>query len=167
MYSRKNCRTKNGALRNYRINWIFLWRLLIQNHPKPSITEKRRNRVKYLTWNSIRLKFVKKTSMPNAAKIEGYIKFYSLSSPINVKTLSNAVRKNCLKICSWLRRPKTILKITKKATFLLVINNPIICKFFRDFTDHRKKTNRVVVLSCRPFTSILVIRIGGSWFELH
>ena len=33
--------------------------------------------------------------------------------------------------------------------------NPIIYKFFKDFNKHRKKTNRVVVFSCRPFTNIL------------
>ena len=33
----------NWALRDSNINWIFLWRLPIQNHSKPSITEKRRS----------------------------------------------------------------------------------------------------------------------------
>ena len=28
-----------------------------------------------------------------------------------------------------------------------MINNPIIYKFFKDFTNHRKKTNRTVVLA--------------------
>ena len=32
-----------------------------------------------------------------------------------------------------------------KAMFLYVKNNPIINKFFKDFTNHEKKTNRVVV----------------------
>ena len=45
--------------------WIFLWKHPIQNHPKLSITEKRRNKAKYLTWNSLRIKFVKKISMSN------------------------------------------------------------------------------------------------------
>ena len=45
-------RTKNGALRNSSINWIFLWRFPIENHSKPSITETRRTKTKYLTWNS-------------------------------------------------------------------------------------------------------------------
>ena len=31
------------------------------------------------------------------------------------------------------------------------MNNSIIDKFFKDFTNHRKKTNRAVVFSCRPF----------------
>ena len=34
-------------------------------------------------------------------------------------------------------------------------NNSIIYKFFKDFTNHRKKTNRVVVFSSRPFPNIL------------
>ena len=38
----------------------------------------------------------------------------------------------------------------KKTTFLKVINNPIIYRYFKDFTNHRKKTNRVVLFSCRP-----------------
>ena len=29
-----------------------------------------------------------------------------------------------------------------------MINNPIVYKFFKDFTNHRKKTKRVVVFSC-------------------
>ena len=32
------------------INWILLWRLPIQNHTKLSVTEKRINGAKYLTW---------------------------------------------------------------------------------------------------------------------
>ena len=30
-------------------------------------------------------------------------------------------------------------KSEKKSTFLKVINNHIICKFFKDFIDHRKR----------------------------
>ena len=65
MYSRKS----GGALKNSSINWIFLGGLPIQNHPKLSVAEKKRNKAKYLTCNSIRLKFVKKTSMPNSVDI--------------------------------------------------------------------------------------------------
>ena len=35
------------------------------------------------------------------------------------------------------------------------MHNPIIYKFFKDFTNYRKKTNRAVVLSCRPFLKFL------------
>ena len=50
---------------------------------------------------------------------------------------------------------KPYWKSQEKATFLLVINNPIIYKFFKNFTNHKKKTNGVVVFSCRPFPNIL------------
>ena len=145
-------------MRNSSINWIFLLKLSIQNHPKLSITEKRRSKTKYLTWNSIRCKFVKKMNMPNPVKSLGYIKCYSCGNPRPVKSPRNSIRYNCQKIFCLMRRPKTILEIRKKATFLLVINNPIIFKFFRDFTNHRKKTKRVVVFSCRPWPNILKYR---------
>ena len=37
-----------------------------------------------------------------------------------------------------------------------MINNPIIYKFFKDFSNHRKKTNRVVVFSSRPLDQDIV-----------
>ena len=74
IYILEKCRTENGALRNSSINWIFLGRLLIQNHLKSFITEKRWNKTKYLTWNSIRHKVVKKSNMPNPVESLGYIK---------------------------------------------------------------------------------------------
>ena len=43
----------------------------------------------------------------------------------------------------------------KKAKFLKVINNLIIYKFFKEFINHKKKTNRVVVFSCRCIPNIL------------
>ena len=100
---------------------MFLWRLPNQNHLKCSITEKRRNKTKYLTWNSIRLKFVKKTSMPNPVKSLGYIKCYSLSDPRSAKSPSNPIRYNCKKICRWSPRPKTILAIRKKCLTILLL----------------------------------------------
>ena len=114
-----NIRTKNRPLRDSSINWIFWWRLPTQNLPKPSLTEERRNKAKYLTWNSIRLKFVKNTSMPITVKNLGYIKYYSSSSPRPVKFLSNSIRCNCQNIWSWSRRTKTILEI-RKATFFRI-----------------------------------------------
>ena len=38
-----------------------------------------------------------------------------------------------------MRRPKTIKEIRKKVTFLLVINNPMIYKFLKDFTNQDRK----------------------------
>ena len=92
MYSRTKtktkCRTKNEALRNSSIKQILLWRLSIQNHLQPSITEKRRNKAKYLTWNSTRLKFVKKISTLNPVKNLGCIECHISSSPNLLKTLA-------------------------------------------------------------------------------
>ena len=48
------------------------------------------------------------------------------------------------------------MEIRKQATFLQVISKLIIDKFFKDLTNHKKKTNRVVVFSCRPFPNILI-----------
>ena len=39
-----------------------------------------------------------------------------------------------------------------------MINNSIIYKFFKDFTNHRKKSNRAVAFSCRLFPNILKYR---------
>ena len=96
---------------------------------------------------------MKKASMPNSVKSLGHIKWYSSGSPRPVKSLSSSIRYDC-QICSWSRRPKTILE----STFLSVINNPFICKFFKYFTNHRKKTNRAIVFSCKPFPNILKYR---------
>ena len=79
------------------------------------ITEKRRNKARYQTWNSIKTNFVKRTSMPNTVKSLGYIKCYSSSSPWSLKSPSNSTRYDCQKIWSWSRRPTTILKTRKKS----------------------------------------------------
>ena len=92
-----------------------LWRLQnhIQNHPKMSITEKRRNKAEYLTWISIRLfKFGKKTNV--LVKSHSYIKFYSLSCPRPVKSPWYSIRYNCQKICSWSRNLKPYWKSEKR-----------------------------------------------------
>ena len=80
-----------------------------------------------------------KTSMPNPVGSLGYIKCYNSRSPRSIKRTGNSVRYNCQKICSWPRRPKTILETRKKAAFLYVISDTIIYKFFKDFTNHIKQ----------------------------
>ena len=73
--SRLEVPCKKGLVRNkcFPVNFAkflrthFFIEHLRWNHSKPSITEKRRNKAKYLTWNSRRLNFVK-TSMPNPVK---------------------------------------------------------------------------------------------------
>ena len=41
-----------------------------------------------------------------------------------------------------------------------MIDKPIIYKFYKDFTNHvhRKKSNRTIFFSCRPFPNILKYR---------
>ena len=75
-----------------------------------------------------------------------------------VKNNSNSIWYNCRKICSWLRNLKTLLEIRSKPTFLLVINKLILYKLFKDFTNHRKKTNSEAVFRCQPFPQILKYR---------
>ena len=98
---------------------MFLWRLSIQNHSNPSITEKRWDKTKYLTWNSIRLMLGKKISMPNPVKSLGYIMCHSSSSPKPVRSPSNPIRYNCEKICSWSRRPQSILEIRNQKIIVI------------------------------------------------
>ena len=47
-----------------------------------------------------------------------------------------------------MRRHKTILEIRKK--IILVINKSIIDKFFKDFTNHRTKTNKDLAVNLSP-----------------
>ena len=140
-------------------NWLFLRRLSIQNHPKLSITEKRRNNAKYLTWNTIRLTFAKKKAC------ETLLKAYSSTSTTPVKSHSNSITYSCWKICSWSRRPKTILEIRKKVTFLSVINKPNIYKFFKDFilTSKRKLTGRqFLIVDISPN----ILKYRDQWGDL-
>ena len=82
----ENCKTKNRPLGNFSINGIFFSRFPVHNNLNPQITEKRRNKAKYLTWNSIKL--VKKTSIPNSVESLGYIKCYSSVVPDLLKSLA-------------------------------------------------------------------------------
>ena len=129
-------------MKNSSINWIFLWRLSIQNHSKPSITEKRRNKAKYLTWNFIRLKFVKKTSMPNPVKSLGYIKCHSSNSSRPVKSPRNSTRYNCNKIFSWLRRPKTILENRKRPYFSMSSTLLLFTSFSKTLLTTERRLTR-------------------------
>ena len=54
--------------------------------------------------------------------------------------------------------------VINRSTVLCVINRPIIYKdlFFKDFTNHIKKTKRMVLFSSRPFLTFLNIRITNE-----
>ena len=103
--------------------------------------------------------------MPNPVKSLGYIKCYSSSSPRPVKSPSNSIRYNCKKICSGSRRPKPILEIRKKAKFLWVINNCIIYKFFKDFTNHRRRLTGWLFIAVDLSPTFLNIGTADETFQ--
>ena len=107
--------------------------------------KKKREKAQNPTWNSMRLEFVKKNSVQNLAKSLGYIKCYSSSSHILIKSVSNSIRYNCQKICCWTKRPKTILEIRKKAIFLGVINKPFIYILKSSATMYGATTTQLVL----------------------
>ena len=111
------------------------------------------------------LKFVKKTSMPNPIKKASDISWVvpdllkALATLLDTTVIRSVVDQEDIKPY-W----KSEKRLYKNVTFFLIsstvlgINNPIIYKFFKDFTNHKKKTNRVVLFSCRPFLNIFKYR---------
>ena len=95
-------------------NQCFLDQIQVQ---QPTLTGKKRSKAKYLTWNPTSPEIMKKTSLLNPVESLRYIKCHSSSSPRPTESPSNFIRYSCQKICSWSRRPKTILEIRKKTTF--------------------------------------------------
>ena len=126
-------------MRNSSINLIFLWRLPIQNQSKPSITEKIRNKVKYMTWNSIRLKFVLSKALDISSAttrvVPHLLKALAIISDKTVRR--NAVDREDLKLY-WNSEKRS--HFSSRSTIVL-------------FT--KKKTNRAAVFSSRPFPAFL------------
>ena len=138
----------------------------MQNYSKPSIIKKRQNKAKYLTQNSIRLTFIKKTSMSNPVKSLGYVKCYRLSRSIPVKSSSSSILSDLTVRRSAVdQKIKTVLEIRIKTTFIQVIKKPIIYKLFKDFSEKGKNTNRVVVFSCTSFPNILNAGTTNDTFQ--
>ena len=140
----------NGALRNSSTNWIFFWRLHIQNHLKLSITEKRVSKAQCWTWNPEDLPMWRRLSCLILSKA------FDISSPTAwvvpdiLKALAifsdTTVRRSAVD----LEDLKPYLKSEKRPHF----NKPIIYNFFKDFTNRRKMINRAVIFSCIPFPNI-------------
>ena len=82
------------------INWIFFGRFPIQNHIKPSITEKR-SKAKYLTWNSVRLNPLS----ANPTKWSNTLKKFVFILPTNCLSVFDHFVKLVLKGLSLWRRP--------------------------------------------------------------
>ena len=146
------CRTKNGALRNSHINWIFLWRLSIHNHLKPSTTQKR-TQIRPNIWSQI----------PQDVSLWRRPACHTMSKALDKLSATAQVAPDLLKALAILldttvRRSavdQEDLKLywkSEKKPFFKVIKNPIIHIFFKDFTNHR------------PFPNILKYR--GHWCNL-
>ena len=108
------------------INWIFLWRLPIQNHLKESIIEKGKNKVKYLTWNSIRLCLWRRPACQTLSKA------LDISSA-TARVVPCAVDQEDL---YW--------KSEKRPHFPIWSKILLFTSFSRIFINLRKKTNRAV-----------------------
>ena len=91
-----------------------------------------------------------------------YIKCHSSSRPRLVKSPSNSIRYKCKKICSWSRRPNTILEIRKKPHFSKWSTILLFTGFSKNLLTTAKKTNWMVVFCCRPFPNILTYR-DNQW----
>ena len=101
---------------------------------------------------------MKKTSTSNPVKNLAYIKCYHLSVPpellkalvflSDTTSRRSAVNREDLKL-HWK---------SEKSQISLGGQNAIIYKFLKDFTNHRKKTIRVKMFTCRPFSNILKYR---------
>ena len=115
---------------------------------QPSATEKKQNKAKYQNWNSIRFEFVKKTNMPHPART------------LDISSVTPEVALQLIKALDF----KPYWK-SEEATFANVVNNPIIYKFSKDFTNNRKKSNRMVVFRYIPLPNILKYMVNIS--DLH
>ena len=96
----------------------------------------------------------------------------TLSNVLDISSATARVAPDLLKVLAILSSTtvgrsavlKSYWKSEKRPHFSL-INNAIIYKFFKDLTNHRKKTNCAVVFSCRPFPNILLYR--DHWWNLR
>ena len=104
-------RRRNRALRNTSSNETLIRRFLIRNSLKPTITKKLIDKTEHTSWFSIKLDFLRKTSVLNPIKSLQYI------SPRTVIGPTNCIRYWCQKICCWTRRPKTIPEISKPIVY--------------------------------------------------
>ena len=137
-----------------------MWRLSIQKHLKSSIAEKRRNKAIYLTWNSIRRKFAKKTSMPNPVENLDISRATIRVAPDLLKALSilsdTTVRRSPVDtedLKPYWKSEKSHISLSDQQSYYLQAFQRL-----PSTVNHRKKTNRTVVFSCRPFSNTLTNR---------
>ena len=85
--------------------------------------------MKQLAQYTRKLKFGKKTSMPDSAKI----------STREVEISSNSINHQCQNISCKTGVPETILRVSKYGRFFELPYKFLIDQFFKDLTQNRKK----------------------------
>ena len=129
--------------------------------------------MKYSTWLTVQIWAVNviKEGIINFKYFSFEIKSYSLFHQFEVVVIKKIRQQTC---CSYLlsyssplpcQTPKSNLHHLQKifpekhnGHASSKIGYPIIYKFFKDFSNHSKKTNRVVAFSSKPFQNIFKYR---------
>ena len=115
------------------------------------LTKKRRNKTKYLTWNSIRLKLRRRPACQTPSK--ALEKCFSLSSPGAVKSCSNSIKYNIARRSAVDREDLKSWWKSETRSHFSWWSTTLLFTSYSETTDNGKKTNRVVVFSCIPFTN--------------
>ena len=149
MYSTKSVRMRSGTLRRSSLYWMLSKTtqscLLLRKKVKEGqIPDTKFHKI----WNLYQLAchtLSKALAIPSAtAQAALYLlKAFTRRSAVDEKS------------CSWLGWHETVIGIRKEATFLKMINKPIIYNFFKYFTNHKYKTTRAAVFSGKLLPKIL------------
>ena len=137
---------------------MFFWRLPIQNHSKPPITEKGRSKTKYVTWNSIRFKSVKNTSMQK-----------TLSKALDISNVTARVAQDLLKawqfyqIQLWedLQLIEKTQNHTRNRSHFSQWSTILLFKSFSKFLQNTETVLSGRQLNCRPFPILLKYQDHG------
>ena len=99
------------------------------------------------------LKLISETSMPNT--IVWHMQCYSLRRTTNVKIPGDSLRYNCQKICSRMRRFKSVLKIRKNKSYFSWWSTRLLFLVSRNFTSYRKRIYRPIVSGRKPLHNFI------------
>ena len=100
------------------------------------------------------LKLISETSMPNT--IVWHMQCYSLRRTTNVKIPGDSLRYNCQKICSRMRRFKSVLKIRKNKSYFSWWSTRLLFLVSRNFTSYRKRIYRPIVSGHKPLHNFII-----------
>ena len=109
------------------------------------------NKAKYL----IRLEFEKKTSNPS--KVLHTLITARRAAPELLEALA-ILQIQLSQHLIMIEKTWNHTENQEKKMFLEVIDRLIICKFFKDFTNHGKETVRTLLFSCRPHPNTFTYR---------